>query len=616
MPFQFTPYTIPLVIAVVVSAVGAGIAWYQREGLAEIYAMWIHVALALWPLTMLLTLSVTSLGLKKPFLLLFVPTVPLLVISCLLFVFHFTGRPEWDTPRRRQALAAFPALTLVLSVTNGAHELVFVNPQLDTSGSFVQLTYGLGPGLYGIVAISGVLVATYLGLTIRKFFRSRNVYRNLSFIIALGFITVTGAFFLSVVGLSPLPHFVLAPLAYVVVGGVLILGTSSVRFIRRLPIDRVLSVAGSRFDSSVPLARDFIVQEVENGIIVLDAEDRVVDINATAKRMLGLDRPVGKHLLDVTRPDWILEGGELRELLENEAPIRELDDEVWVHTPEGERCYDVSISALTDDGETVAHVVLIHDITDQKEREERLEEQTEELEFQKRQLERQNERLDRFASIVSHDLRNPLNIVDGHLELLESAKPDGADEVTIEAEQVDRMQQATERMSAIIDDALTLARQGKAITDTATVDLETVVADAWGNVDTAAATLESRVDASIVADRDRLLNVFENLFRNSIEHGGEDVTVTVGLLQDRDGFYVADDGPGIPDDEKESVLEHGYTTSADGTGLGLSIVTDIARAHGWTVEVTDSESGGARFEITEVRLRPDATGEDTAVAEQ
>jgi signal transduction histidine kinase len=77
----------------------------------------------------------------------------------------------------------------------------------------------------------------------------------------------------------------------------------------------------------------------------------------------------------------------------------------------------------------------------------------------------------------------------------------------------------------------------------------------------------------------------------------EGLTVTVGTLDDtREGFFVADDGPGIPIEDREVVLERGYST-VDGTGYGLAIVAGLADAHGWTVEATESESGGARLEV-------------------
>jgi PAS domain S-box-containing protein len=613
---QNTPYTIPLVIAIVVSAVGGVAAWSQREGQTEIYLVWVQFALALWGLTMLLTLSATSLVWKRRFLSLFVPTVPLLVVACLLFVLRFTGRSEWDTPARRALLALFPICSFVLGITNGMHELVFVNPQLNTGGSYVELTYSLGPGMYAIAAIEAAIVGTYIRLTFRKFLRSRNVYRNLSFVFLAGFVLITIAYVLSLSGLSPFPHFVLGLLTFLFIGTVMILGASSVRIARKLPVDRLLSVVGSRLGSTAPLARDFVVQEVDSGIVIVDSDDRIVDINTTATKMLGLDRPVGKRLVDVTRLDWVLDGDDLVPVLTGDRPVHELTDEVWVQTRRGERCYDVTISALTDDAETVAHVVLMYDITDQKERQEKLEDQKQELAFQKRQLEHQNERLDRFAGIVSHDLRNPLSVVDGNLELLEQQFDEDTDTVELERETLESLTTASERMSNIIDDALTLARQGKAITDTTSAELASVAEEAWETVDTDQASLCVTVDWAVEADRGRLLNVFENLFRNAVEHGPPDVTVTVGRREDGDGFYVADDGPGIPDDDRDDVFDHGYSTRTEGTGLGLAIVRDIIRAHGWTISVGDGADGGARFDIVGVSFASNATDDAVSVADQ
>jgi signal transduction histidine kinase len=85
-----------------------------------------------------------------------------------------------------------------------------------------------------------------------------------------------------------------------------------------------------------------------------------------------------------------------------------------------------------------------------------------------------------------------------------------------------------------------------------------------------------------------------------VRHGGDDVTVRVGRLADGTGFYVEDDGPGIPDADRDGVFHRGYSTSDEGTGFGLAIVATIADAHGWTVTATAGADGGARFEVTVV----------------
>ena len=76
------------------------------------------------------------------------------------------------------------------------------------------------------------------------------------------------------------------------------------------------------------------------------------------------------------------------------------------------------------------------------------------------------------------------------------------------------------------------------------------------------------------------------------------MTITVGDLET--GFYLEDDGPGISADKRDDVLEVGYSTKRDNTGFGLAIVAKIVEAHGWELTVTDSDAGGARFEITGV----------------
>ncbi|WP_253737100.1 hybrid sensor histidine kinase/response regulator [Halohasta salina] len=208
-------------------------------------------------------------------------------------------------------------------------------------------------------------------------------------------------------------------------------------------------------------------------------------------------------------------------------------------------------------------------------------------------LERQNTQLERFASVASHDLRNPLNVASGHLEM---ARETGADE------HFEAVAENHDRMATIIDDVLTLARQGTFVETTEPVSLQSIATECWEGVETEGAELVVDGETTIQADAGKLRHVFENLFRNALEHGttadtdhaGEGLTVTVGPTDG--GFYVADDGPGIPPADREHVFDHGYSGS-DGTGFGLAIVDSIADAHGWSVHVTESRSGGARFEF-------------------
>jgi signal transduction histidine kinase len=204
-------------------------------------------------------------------------------------------------------------------------------------------------------------------------------------------------------------------------------------------------------------------------------------------------------------------------------------------------------------------------------------------------LQRQNERLEEFAGVVSHDLRNPLNVAEGRIEV---AKEE------CESEHLDLAEEALNRMGKLIDRTLTLARTGQAVGETEPVNLSTLTEPCWRNVDTADSTLQSEEIPEIEADRERLQHLFENLYRNAVEHGGKDVTVTVGKLDD--GFYIEDDGKGLSAEKQGDIFETGYTTNDEGTGLGLSIVKQIVEAHDWDIRVTPGSEGGARFEITGV----------------
>ncbi|QLH84638.1 hybrid sensor histidine kinase/response regulator [Halosimplex pelagicum] len=207
------------------------------------------------------------------------------------------------------------------------------------------------------------------------------------------------------------------------------------------------------------------------------------------------------------------------------------------------------------------------------------------------ELARQNERLATFTDIVSHDLRNPLNVATGRLEL---ARAD------CDCPHLAAVDRALTRTETLLDDLHAFARAGTATLDPEPVDLTTLSRACWGHVETGRATLVTDAQQVITADRSRVQELLENLFGNAVEHGGDGVTITVGDLED--GFYVADDGPGIADANKDAVFDHGYSTTEDGTGFGLSIVREIADVHGWDLRVTDSDAGGARFEVRDVEL--------------
>ncbi|PGF16521.1 HTR-like protein [Natrinema sp. CBA1119] len=337
-----------------------------------------------------------------------------------------------------------------------------------------------------------------------------------------------------------------------------------------------------RYQSFIENASDLITMVDDRGIIRYQSP--------SSRSVLGFEPStlMGQSAFEFVHPD------DRERIVEQfqtgtDASIAVDRAEYRLRTADGEwRDVETVGSNLLDDPFVDGIVLNTRDITERKKRE--------------REIRRANEQLEQFASVVSHDLRNPLNVAQGYLEVARES---------VDCASHDEIATAHERMETIIEEVLVLARAGQSIGDTERLHLEHLADRAWVNVDTAEATLSVAGDREIVADGDRVLHLFENLFRNAVEHGstnpashtqqdavehgGNTVTVRVGTTPD--GFFVEDDGPGIPLDERESVLEYGHTTSSSGSGFGLAIVSKIADGHGWAIQITESADGGARFEF-------------------
>ena len=298
------------------------------------------------------------------------------------------------------------------------------------------------------------------------------------------------------------------------------------------------------------------------------ATGATVDLNDVIGRtdLAFSDGPVDQHRRSHRDDRSVIETGE--PVIETEEYTAGDDDEYAVTS---------KVPWYGADGEVVGLAGITQDISERKRRQ--------------KVLRRQNERLAKVALVAAHELRNELQVASGRLETL----PDDLDGV-------DAVQRSHARLASIVDDVVALASQEHVETDERTVWLSTLAREVWEDFDAPDAELVVRGDARIRAQPESLRILFEILLSNALDHGGRDVTVTLG--DSEDGFYVADDGRGIDVDPPDRVFDAGFAGSEEGDGFGLYVAQRIAADHGWELHAENGPDGGARFVVSGVE-RPD-----------
>ena len=319
-----------------------------------------------------------------------------------------------------------------------------------------------------------------------------------------------------------------------------------------------------------------ILDALPDGVLILDSDRTTAYWNTAVPELTGRS---GAELADTEPPAlFVPEDREAVAAALSAAANSGQDTlDCAVETADGTtRRVELHCTRLTDtEGRVVALACTLRDVSDRAAYE--------------RELARQHERLEELVGAVSHDLRNPLNVVTGRIQL---ARETG-DETHFDA-----LERATGQMEDLIVDFVDLARKGHTVADTQQVALDEMAEFAWEEVDTADATLSVETAATVPADRERLEQILAELFENAVTHSDQPVEITLGDLDG--GFYVADDGPGMDTDRIDHLLEYGETTDREATGLGLALVRRIVEGHGWGLDIVASDAGGTRVEVTGV----------------
>ncbi|MFP8955114.1 histidine kinase N-terminal 7TM domain-containing protein [Natrialbaceae archaeon A-CW3] len=546
------------------AAIGSWLAVYayrRRDQPGIIWLVAVLVADVVWMVAAGLNYATTSFTVSATLLQLRYIGITVIPVALLFFALEYTGYDEWLTPGRR-VLISLPALgALLLALTDDLHGLFYASVTTASTPQHIAYEYGLVALPW--IAYAFVLSVAAVGAFVRYALVAEHVYRwqaiTLAGAISIG-IVADVLFFLPV----PPNGFAITPLGILVTSAIAVGIIVRYDFVRLIPATR-------------ELGRKELIERMELGMVVVDSDGRVVDVNPSAARILGRDPGA---LLGEQAPD-VLPIPDGSTVAEHTFTVDGVDSDVEIRTSR----------IGTESGSTL---ITLQELED-------------------------------FTGMISHDLQGPLMEIRGSADLAIN---------TGDIEHVDQVLGAANRIDELVTDLVQLAHTGRQLEDQSPVDLGELANRAWMHVWTPDADLIVETNQTIIGDPDRIRQLLENVFRNSAEHGvsgtrsnrdhvvghewrekngesrggegdsenvdapSEPLQVTIGSLED--GFYVEDTGRGFPSGERERLFEKGYTNSPSGTGLGLSIVHKIVGVHGWSVRATEGATGGARLEFTDV----------------
>ncbi len=535
------------------------IVYWLRTEPQGIIVRWFRFAMlcgAVWSISFGLMVLVESSILRLAITNIFIIAVPSASIALFALSYEFTFRE----PISKQYFLLFVPVVLlfVLAWFNPSQLIYTIENPYQTSEILVPANPGslrLPLNMIGGPVLSLMAAGLVAGELVRAEHKQRTIQAGLLLLmIALGFIPGM----MKVLELVP-PYFDPTPIGWSLNGV-------------------ILAVTIKRFDlfRLSPSSKRRVFETLTDPVIALSPENAVSDLNEAARTTFDIS--LGMTLTELQASNPVLQ-----------AVLNDTATEVEIEHGDANRVFEFSEISVPQGYGLESRILLFRDITEQSAKADALRKKT--------------DRLDSFASRVSHDLQGPITVAGSYVNIARRADDP--------EESLDEIETALRRAENLIDEMLSMARNGEDF-DPEPVELGKQAVQAWSTVSTADASLVIETDAVVTADPRQVRRLFENLFRNSIQHGGSAVTVRVETTSD--GFYIADDGAGIPASDRENIFDEGVTHDSAGTGYGLAIVRSIVEGHDWSIEATASESGGARFDITNVSF--DATLQSTTQEDQ
>lgn len=608
MIWQYTTLTIPLTIATLV-ATGLfilSIRHYRSPGLAPF--VWLMMGGAIWSLTAWMELASADLPSKLMWSKLQYIGIGTVMTSWLIFVFNYTGHGRWATRRHILLLCIEPVAAFLLAFTNDIHGLIWPTAQLIEIGGlqFIDVTHGLAFWVHVIYSYAVLMFSTYLVLSFLR--RSKSLYRGQSQSLLLA---VTAPWVSNIVYLTGVLLVDLTPFAFTITGIAIAWGLLRLRLL-----------------DMVPIARDLIIENLSDGVLVVDMQNRIVDVNPAAQHILNQNVApmIGINATQILP--------ELSEWIQQASTGRELRSEF---TRAGHDIFEIKLTPLrSQTGVMTGHVVLMHDVTEERQNAEQIKKQNEalaltnsDLVIAREEAEQATRLKSQFLATMSHELRTPLNAIIGYTEiqLAGMSGPLNAEQET----GLRRVLANSEHLLKLINEILDLAKveAGRLELIRKPFDvsewLKEVVNQTSGLAQSKGLKIEHTFDenmpTTIMGDPARLKQISINLLSNAIKFT-EEGHVQISVRRQGEHSWtlsVTDTGIGIPPHLQEVIFDefrqadNSSKRSYGGTGLGLAIVRKLVLMMGGTVRVNSVVDEGSTFVVTMPLIEPEKQNTDEII---
>jgi signal transduction histidine kinase len=488
----------------------------------------------------------------------------------------------------RVAVWIVPAITFLLVVTNEQHGLHWAEIETVETPMGARLVYRGGPWYWVHVTYSYLLVLVGTMILVRSLRRFPPPYRRQTAMIIAGAVVPWTGNLLYLTGFMPVTGLDLTPIAFTVSGACF-----------------TLAIYRYRLFGLVPVARDMVVDSMDDGVLVLDAQRRIVDLNAAAERFTGASMVSLGRPIDEVVSWWNESTAEARPDVNGQPAI--------VKVEPGPRYFEIKVSAVRDSQQRfVGWLVLVHDISSRRRNE------AERYAFERRVQEQQkNESLMVLAGGVAHDFNNLLTGILGNADLLAITSPPESDE----RRAAEAIVIGAQRAADLVSKMLAYSGGGRVVAER--VDLDGLVKEM---VDLLAASVARHCTLTykspgplplVETDPTQIRQVVLNLIVNAAEAVDDHGVITVetgtetlnqAMLQQmtfgdqvEPGPYVfidvVDNGIGMSEHTMARMFDPFYSTKDTGRGLGMAAVRGIVRGHRAALRVTSKEGQGTRFRV-------------------